>query len=234
MRITDNKPKLKPVRIINKTQIQSKRIYSETQARLRKAINIAANHSLIPNNAFLEKLKIIIDAFSYYSRDEKYGFPDRRAIFDKLALTARAFEAALEAISDPTIRLQLELPENYMLQDTHKLLLKMTNAYGYAAKKESDRLMNVSKKKVKQIYQTLSRKTVEEYFILRLAGYYEDVTGNIATATVPDRMDGADPIKFASFVQMMFKALGINKSEDTISNQINDSLQKLKSYHNVN
>jgi hypothetical protein len=109
----------------------------------------------------------------------------------------------------------------------------MTKAYGYAAKKESNRLMNVSREKEKQIHQNLSRKTVEEYFILRLAGYYEDVTGNIATATVPDKMYSADTIKFASFVQMMFKALGLNKSEDTISNQINDSLKRLKSYHNL-
>jgi hypothetical protein len=80
MQNTDNKPTSKPVKIIDKTPIQSNWNSSETQERLLMAISKAAEYGLITNNAFLDKLKIIIDAFSYYCRDEKYRFPDCKAI----------------------------------------------------------------------------------------------------------------------------------------------------------
>ena len=230
MRKTNIKPRCKPGKIKNRIQIHPIRISSETQARLRKAINKAEKYGLIPNSTYAEKLKIIVDAFSFYNPKEKYRLLEHRSTYDNLALTAKKFGSALETINDPKIKSQLELPENYRLYDTHKLLLKMTKAYGYAAEKESNRLMNQEK----QINRDLRRNTVEEFFILRLAGYYEDVTGNIATADVPGRMDDADPIKFVSFVQMMFKTLGVHKSENIISNQIKASLKKLKSYHNLN
>jgi hypothetical protein len=129
MRKTDNKPTWKPAKTSNKIPTHPKWISSETQTRRRKAVKKAEKYGMVQTEKQKEELTAIVEEFTFYDPDEKYRLPDLRAIIDNLVLSAKAFEEALEAVTDPDLRRIIELPKQYGLYDTHRHLLDMVQAY---------------------------------------------------------------------------------------------------------